>query len=84
MLSGGYTLLTITMNDWFTVLFIVYTLTTIRIYKTEIKVYRKLKSLMQTKEVIDAILLQQKRIKHAVIHGLLLLALLVTAYRLMW
>ena len=84
MLSGGYTLLTITMNDWFTVLFIVYTLTAIRIYKTEIKVYRKLKSLMQTKEVIDAILLQQKRIKHAVIQGLLLLALLVTAYRLMW
>ena len=71
------------MNDWFTVLFIVYTLTAIRIYKTEIKVYRKLKSLMQTKEVIDAILLQQKRIKHAVIQGLLLLALLVTAYRLL-
>lgn len=83
MLSGGYTLLIITMNDWFTVLFIVYTLTAIHICKTEIKVYCKLKSLMQTKEVIDAILLQQKRIKHAVIHGVLLLALLVTAYRLL-
>ena len=83
MLSGGYTLLTITMSDWFTVLFIVYTLTAIRICKTEIKVYRKLKSLMQTKEVIDAILLQQIRIKHAVIQGVLLLALLVTAYRLL-
>lgn len=83
MLSGGYTFLTITMSDWFTVLFIVYTLTAIRIYKTEIKVYRKLKSLRQTKEVIDAILLQQKRIKHAVIQGVLLLALLVTAYRLL-
>lgn len=71
------------MSDWFTVLFIVYTLTAIRIYKTEIKVYRKLKSLRQTKEVIDAILLQQKRIKHAVIQGVLLLALLVTAYRLL-
>ena len=83
MLSGGYTLLTITMSDWFTVLFIVYTLTAIQICKTEIKVYRKLKSLRQTKEVIDAILMQQKRIKHAVIQGVLLLALLVTAYRLL-
>ena len=83
MLSGGYTFLTITMSDWFTVFFIVYTLTAIRIYKTEIKVYRKLKSLRQTKEVIDAILQQQKRIKHAVIQGVLLLALLVTAYRLL-
>ena len=83
MLSGGYTILTITMSDWFTVFFIVYTITAIRIYKTEIKVYRKLKSLRQTKEVIDAMLQQQKMIKYAVIEGLLLLALLVTAYRLL-
>ncbi len=84
MLSGGYTILTITMNEWFTVLFIVYTITAIQICKTEIKVHRKLKSLQQTKEVVDAILLQQKRIRHAVIQGVLLLALLVTAYRLLW
>ena len=83
MLGGGYTILTITMSDWFTVLFMVYTLTVIRIYKTEIKVYRKLKSLRQTKEVEDAVLLQQKRIRHSVIQGVLLLALLVTAYRLL-
>ena len=83
MLGGGYTLLTITMSDWFTVLFMVYTLTVIRIYKTEIKVYRKLKSLRQTKEVEDAVLQQHKRIRHAAIQGVLLLGLLVTAYRLL-
>ena len=83
MLGGGYTILTITMSDWFTVLFIVYTLTAIRICKTEIKVHRKLKSLKQTQQVADAVLLQQKRIWHSVIQGVLLLALLVTAYRLL-
>ena len=71
------------MSDWFTVLFMVYTLTVIRIYKTEIKVYSKLKSLRQTKQVADAVLLQQKRIRHSIIHGVLMLGLLVTAYRLL-
>ena len=84
MLSGGYTILT--MSDWFILFIAIFTVTAYRIYKTEIGVLKHLSRLKPDKEqmpqVMDAITNQVKRLWRITVEGILILAVGVTLFRI--
>ncbi len=85
MLSGGYTILT--MNDWFILFIFIFTVTTYKIFKDEISVYRKLKTLNPKSDAIkidvdNAIADQRKRLKKLTIFVIVVFMAGVTLFRI--
>ncbi len=85
MLGGGYTILT--MNDWFILFIFIFTVTTYKIFKDEISVYRKLKTLNPKSDAIkidvdNAIADQRKRLKKLTIFVIVVFMAGVTLFRI--